>query len=151
MATHKISEAMALGGTGGCIPVLVVPARARVMLPYLSWLDYCSVSYIVDINQARTNASAVVQALLAVSPAEAARKLRALARLRDAFVFREGSSPQQPSAAEFILEEMCRVARQYSTGIRSASQRLPTRGGASRQFNRASDPQQLYDLSRCML
>ncbi|KOO30120.1 hypothetical protein Ctob_013304 [Chrysochromulina tobinii] len=49
VATHKITEAMALGGSGGCIPVFVLARstpNGHGMLPYTRWLDYCSVAYV---------------------------------------------------------------------------------------------------------
>jgi hypothetical protein len=48
-STHKVTEAMAMGGAGGCIPVFVFDAGGnRVhgdnhvanVLPYTRWLDY---------------------------------------------------------------------------------------------------------------
>ena len=68
----------------------------------------------VSEARARTNASSIVDALLAVSAAEAAAKLRALARVRDAFVFRHDSSPARPSASEYILQEACDSASRLS-------------------------------------
>ena len=43
MTTPKLAEAMAMGGAGGPIPVLVLPSKATDAsgLPYSSWLDYC--------------------------------------------------------------------------------------------------------------
>ena len=48
VATHKITEAVALGGAGGCIPLFVLPTKHRVesMLPYTRWLDYCAIDYV---------------------------------------------------------------------------------------------------------
>ena len=46
MTTPKLAEAMAMGGAGGPIPVLVLPSKATDAsgLPYSSWLDYCEVA-----------------------------------------------------------------------------------------------------------
>lgn len=56
---------MALGGSGGCIPVYVLPDNmlhsAGGMLPYSSWLDYCSLAYITLESTARTDAGAIIQ------------------------------------------------------------------------------------------
>ena len=43
VTTPKLAEAMAMGGAGGPIPVLVLPSKATDAsgLPYSSWLDYC--------------------------------------------------------------------------------------------------------------
>ena len=59
VSTHKVSEAMALGGAGGCIPVFVLPPAGNRSvstdqtvdvlhyLPYTRWLDWCEVAYFV--------------------------------------------------------------------------------------------------------
>lgn len=49
VSTHKVSEAMAMGGAGGCIPIFVLPGKsvaamqqaAPGMLPYTRWHDFC--------------------------------------------------------------------------------------------------------------
>lgn len=92
------------------------------MLPYTSWLDYCRVAYVISEQRARTHAAEMVQALLAVTPREAAAKLASLERMRDAFVFRDGSSADSPTAAEHILDEACSMASQ----LRGALQRNGT-------------------------
>ena len=155
VSTHKITEAMAVGGSGGCVPVFVMPADgpaagrrglrlfsggARGMLPYTSWLDWCSVAYVVDEEYARTDAAAMLRALLAVTAEEHAQKLRALAAVRGAFVFRRGSSPSEPTAAEHILDEACRSAKRLAASSGgSATVRAPPGGAGS------------IDLSRCTL
>ena len=122
-STHKITEALALGGSGGCIPLYVAPRVAGVVegggqaserrirpsrfLPYTSWLNYCDVAYFVPEDVARSNMEAVVRELLQRPEAESQAKLRALALVRDAFVLRRSSTVEQPSAAHFILDEMC--------------------------------------------
>ena len=124
VSTHKITEAMAIGGSGGCIPVFVLPATLRGRpgvsgavgaLPYTSWLDYCAVSFVIDERRARYDAATMVERLLAVTPSEADAKLRELARVRAAFVFHEGSSPSQPTAAEYILDEACKASSALSS------------------------------------
>jgi hypothetical protein len=113
------------------------------MLPYLSWLDYCSIAYVVQEQRAREDATAVVQRLQAVSDKEADTKLRALRELRDAFVFRENSSAARPSAAEYILDEACRRAKAFSAaGVKASTVRVP-------KFRQKRLPE--VDLSRCML
>lgn len=89
-STHKIAEAMALGGAGGCIPVFVLPVSAERSserkdwqvtkrslrlavesnLPYTRWLDYCSVAYLVTEQTAQKMFTFVVDKLRAVTPAE---------------------------------------------------------------------------------
>jgi len=157
VSTHKITEVMAIGGSGGCIPVYVLARSTpggRGMLPYTRWLDYCSVAYVVHEKTARRDAAAVVRALLAVGAAEAEAKLKALARVRDAFVFREGSSQEQPSAAEYILDEACASARRFSASVGS-HQNIGSRGsrtvGVQAPWIRNYPARTTPDLSRCML
>ena len=164
VATHKITEAMALGGSGGCIPVFVLARstpNGHGMLPYTRWLDYCSVAYVVHERTARHDAAVVVRALFAVSAAEAHAKLRALARVRDAFVFRgsssHGSSVQPPSAAEYILDEACAAARSFSASFKGKGSpgggvmdRMD--GGSKESSRRGALPwHRGHDLSRCTL
>eukprot|EP00966_Prymnesium_polylepis_P111392 2576318-Prymnesium_polylepis.1 len=124
-STHKITEAMALGGAGGCIPVFVLPVdtrRARALrkgekiesavarnLPFTRWLDYCDVAYLVTEGAAASDFSSAIAKLRAIPEAEAASKLAALHAVRDAFVFRPASSGV-PTAADYILSEACDAA-----------------------------------------
>ena len=124
VSTHKITEAMALGGAGGCIPLFVAPGNSRdtmedatsSMLPYTRWHDYCTTSYFISEYIAKLNFSAVLDRLERISETEAARKLAALRRVRDAYVFRHGATVQHPSAAHYILGEACAAARRQRTG-----------------------------------
>ena len=47
----KLSDAIAAGGAGGCIPLIVLPrqreAAAVTALPYTDTIDYCSFAYLV--------------------------------------------------------------------------------------------------------
>lgn len=119
VSTHKVSEAMALGGAGGCIPVFVLPAIVGApidgslldvaqKLPYARWLDYCDVAYLVSEAGARTHIRRVLDQLARRPEEELRAKRRRLREVRDAFVFREGSSAPgaKPSATEFILAEV---------------------------------------------
>ena len=112
-STHKVTEAMVIGGVGGCIPVFVTRRLRDVstLLPYARWLDYCEVAYFVDSRTATTNMKAVLERLAAVSEAEARAKLAALRRVHDAFVFRRASTIDQPSAPHYILSEACAARR----------------------------------------
>ena len=128
-STHKTTEAIALGAVGGCIPVFVVPSGAtnsgrvpadqvQAMLPYTRWLDYCTIGLFVSEHVARRRFGGVVMRRLAqMSAADAAAKLRALKRVRGAFVFRgiaaDGKASAManvPSAADFIIAEACHLA-----------------------------------------
>ena len=121
-STHKITEAMALGGAGGCIPIFVIQARSRrkldvqediaTLLPYTRWLDYCETAYFVKASTAASNMSAVLARLDSISASEGQAKLAALRRVRNAFLFRSGSV-QRPSAPHFIISEACAAARQW--------------------------------------
>ena len=51
VASRKIAESIAVGGSGGCIPLIVVPESGGVdairrQLPYTRWLDYCSIAFL---------------------------------------------------------------------------------------------------------
>ena len=124
-STRKIAEAVALGAAGGCLPVIVVPEDAiysprkdatpgwgsMMMLPYARWFPYCAIGFVVYESVAGANFSSVVQRLLRVTAAEAAEKRAALRRLMHAFVVRENSRVERPTAAEYVLEEVCHEAR----------------------------------------
>lgn len=130
-STKKIAEVVALGGAGGCIPVLVVPYRrgdgagrgqklAR-FLPYTSWLDWCSIAYLISADAARTGMAAIVSKLAAVTEVEAQKKLAALRAARDAFVCR---SPEyaattdygrRPSAPDYLLGVACDAAKRAAS------------------------------------
>ena len=80
-------------------------------LPYSRTLDYCSIAYFVAEADARRNMREVLRRLSRVSEEEARHKIRALRRVREAFVFRQrrtASSP--PDAADYILSEACALA-----------------------------------------
>ena len=132
VSTHKISESIVIGGAGGCIPVIVLPRVLKdgggqtgrsdrslgpsvaMHLPYSRWLDYCSIAYLVAESTALTDFASVLERLSRVTSEEAAAKHAALRVVREAFVFRFGSTPEQPTAAEYILDEACALARRSS-------------------------------------
>ena len=139
VATHKITEAVALGGAGGCIPLFVLPTKHRVesMLPYTRWLDYCSIAYVVrEADVPRL--AAVIDELRALPTEETEAKRAALREARDAFVVRRNASAAAPAAAQYVLAEVCDAARR----MRGAKAAKARGGGAA-----AAAP----DLSRCML
>lgn len=119
VSTHKVTEAMAIGGSGGCIPVFVVPGRslsdmenfAATMLPYTRWHDYCSTSYFVTEFGAKLNFSRTLERLDAIGDVEATMKWKHLKQVKDAFVFRDDSTYEKPTAPHFILGEACAAAR----------------------------------------
>ena len=146
-STHKVSETVALGGVGGCIPVIVVPlalgrhaqpvpltTRLRQMLPYTRWLDWCNVAYLVEQEDASSRFAAVLRRLATVSRAEAAAKARALRRVHAAFTLRANSTFERPSAAEYVLAEACDAALRFRRAGGSGSpwwsrQPAPVAGG----------------------
>ena len=65
--------------------------------------------------------SDVLSRLDRVSESEANAKLAALREVRDAFVFRRGGSPQEPTAAEFLVSEVCDMARRVRAGAGPAT------------------------------
>lgn len=118
--TPKITEMVAIGGAGGCIPVLLLPvarpaAEMVKVLPYGQWLDYCELAFfaassVVSDAAARTE---LLRQLEGISYSEAAAKHDALRRARDAFVSRENSSIEEPTAPEYLAGEMCELSRRY--------------------------------------
>ena len=76
-STHKLSEAMAIGGAGGCIPVFAVyHTQLAGTFPYTRWLRYCDVGYLVVMRGRETDGALVrraVERLALVTEAEAAR------------------------------------------------------------------------------
>ena len=88
----------------------------RRSLPYTRWLDWCDAAFFVSEFAARQQMPAVLAALERVTPAQAAAKRRALRSLRPAFGFWSNSSPNAPSATDFILGELCAMARHARHG-----------------------------------
>ncbi|KAL1499406.1 hypothetical protein AB1Y20_011611 [Prymnesium parvum] len=135
-STHKITEAMALGGAGGCIPVFVLQIQSKHKLehavarslPYTRWLDYCKVAYLVTEPAATYDIERVLVKLRAVSEAEAMEKLEELRSVRDAFVFR----PNASTAPDFILSEICaRAARMANPQTKRIEERPDSLAGGS--------------------
>ena len=138
LSTRKISEAMALGGAAGVVPVFVVPEQHAAfhpkyrgdyryhggakMLPYTRWLQYCRAAYFVNEADVTHNASLLLQQLHAVSRSEVRAKQHELRRVWSAFSFRDperdGGAAAQPSAADYLLSEACAAARRFSADHR---------------------------------
>lgn len=125
--TPKITESIALGGAGGCIPLFVLYAASGARppmptdfmrdYPYVRWLDYCNVGYFVSAHAVRTSMTRVLDWLERVPPQEANAKLRALRAVRPAFVFRPNASVADPAAGEFVINELCRRASTGGQGL----------------------------------
>jgi hypothetical protein len=109
VSTPKISEFIAIGAVGGCIPVIVVPDEdVRRMLPYADTLNYCAIAFLVRRSAATTQLTHVLSRLANVSAEDAAAKTLALRRARDAFVWRTAGGV---SAVDHILSAACTAAR----------------------------------------
>lgn len=157
-STPKITEFVAVGAAGGCLPVVVVPSPARDgarrQLPYAStWLDYCDIAFLIPESAVGNSSEmrVILDRLAAVSPAEAARKRRALRHVRDAFVTRPTATPDgagaraaRPTASDFLLHEACALARRRSaTRVGVAG-----RNKGNRRHNLRATP---LPLDRCLL
>ena len=131
VTTPKLAEAIAMGGAGGPLPVIVLPAHAAdaSSLPYSSWLDYCSIGYLVSAKTAKGNMRLVLDRLRAVSADEAAAKHAALRAASPAFTVVPASSVDAPSAPEHLLWQACELAHRRRNVTRPPSE-LPK--GANR-------------------
>ena len=128
----KITEFVALGAAGGCLPVMVVRGAPQAMLPYARWLDWCAIAVLVSEETARAGMGRVLARLRATTAADAAAMRARLRAARDAFVWRPPAADPvaQPSAADFVLGEACESARKFrahedKTGATSARPPAP--------------------------
>ena len=145
VSTPKLSEMVALGGAGGCIPVIVMQYKMNgdrpnessaaqnieMRLPHSDWLDYCDIAYFVSESTATAKMAMVLQKLDGVSDSMAEAKLRGLREARDAFSYRAGSTIAAPSATDFILAGMCELAKQYRAPT-------PVRAWGTKRFSRCA-------------
>lgn len=152
--TPKLTEAVALGGAAGTIPVLVFfeqwlrKGDERRYLPYGRWLDWCSIAYVVSDRTAHKQTTQLLDALASIPPADIARKQASLRAVWPAFVVR--SRERGPSAPDYMLGEACLSAERFVEHSRLRGGRL--RGGLGRRTvangngpNRAPRA----DLTRC--
>ena len=137
VSTPKITEFVAVGAAGGCLPLLVLDGPPANTLPYTRWLDYCELGFLVNVSTAVRGMAAIVDRLRTVTAAEAAAKHAALARVRDAFVWRAPEPGGRPSAPDHIFAEACDAARRHRAAAAAGV------GGAAAE--------QHVDLRRCML
>lgn len=113
-STTKLSDYIAVGGAGGCIPVIAVPSSVRGALPYADTLDYCAFAYLVSyaaIEKYRLRP--VLARLRQVTAAEASAKFEALRRVRSHFIWRDRSPGGGPTAADHLLSAACDLARAH--------------------------------------
>ena len=138
VSTPKITEYVAMGAYGGCLPLLVLAGKPSHTLPYTRWLDWCSIAYIVSDSTARKGMDSVLAKLDLVTAEEAAQKRAALLAVRDAFVFRQPQREAggaagafapgyQPSAVDFLIGELCEASRAAKANQTLGSQ--PLAGG----------------------
>ena len=111
--------------------MLVLAGAPARTLPYTRWLDWCSIAFIVSDSNARRDMKSVLEKLEKVTAAEAAAKRAALLAVRDAFVFRppESGPDARPSAADFLLGELCDAARFARAGPNQTLVSQPLAGG----------------------
>lgn len=143
VSTPKITEYVAMGAYGGCLPILVLAGRPSHTLPYTRWLDWCEIAYIVSDGTARRGMASVLAKLDLVTDEEAAQKRQALLAVRDAFVFRPPHLREadaaagtrgrfrpgyEPSAVDFLLGELCEASRSARRNETLATQ--PLAGGS---------------------
>ena len=119
-ASPKISESIAVGGAGGCIPVLIVPSlepsQLAAFLPYTRWLIYPSIAVLESVKSvvAPGGAQRLLQRLEAMPQAEIDQKHQSLARVARAFVIqssRSGLQPNSVDAVSYIASEMCALVQ----------------------------------------
>ena len=115
VSTPKITEFVALGAAGGCLPVMVIKGKPKSTLPYTRWLDWCKIAILVSEQTARTDMASVLARLEAITKEEAAAMRQRLQDVRNAFVWRPPAADPvaQPSAADYLLAEGCVMARRY--------------------------------------
>ena len=131
VGTPKLTEMMAIGSAGGCIPLIVLPERRESVsqvLPYLTWLDYCAAVFFASTSVVsdHTALTRLLTSLEQITPKVARAKHAALEAIRNAFVTRHNSSLAAPSAPEFILGEVCDAVRQFRSASSAAErERIP--------------------------
>lgn len=143
--TPKLTEAVALGGAVGTIPVLVFfehwlrSGDERRYLPYGRWLDWCSIAYLVSDRTAHKHTTQLLDALASIQPAEIAHKQASLRAVWPAFVVR--SRERGPSAPDYMLGEACVSAQRFAEYSR--------RGRRRREWMHDRPAQ--TDLTRCTI
>ena len=150
IAVQRLLDCFEIGGYMLSSRVILLPRGSPKlgtpqMLPYSRWLDWCSIAYFAPESLARraTGMELLLQRLRAVGQDEARGKLRALAATREAFTMRQGRSASEPSAAEYLLGEMCDLGRRHRAA-RAAGNQVGN-GSASAAGGAGGD------LTRCLL
>ena len=113
-STRKLGETIAVAAAGGCIPLYVASPGVphNFVLPHGGEFDLCEIAFVVSLASitAMGGMRRLLDALWAIPAAEAARRQSAARAMRDAWVYREGSSVEKPSAAEHVVAQMCNRA-----------------------------------------
>ena len=60
VSTPKITEFVAVGAAGGCLPLLVLDGPPANTLLYTRWLDYCELGFLVNVSTAVRGMAAIV-------------------------------------------------------------------------------------------
>jgi len=116
---------LSIESTRGTLIPWYLLGRRRLNFPYAStWLDYCSLGYLLHIRRPADAASVrrAVDMLADVRAEDVQAKRAALRAVGPAFQFRDaarsaggdGSGPRaerRPSAADYILNDVCAAAR----------------------------------------
>ena len=108
---------MAAAAWGGCLPLIVgaldtafAPVPNFAFLPYTESIDYCKVGFIVPLINGRKVplVPEMLDALESITASEWHARRSVAEGHRDVFRFRTTA----PSAAEYIIANMCRMAAQ---------------------------------------
>lgn len=116
-----------MAAAGGCLPVLVLSGPPEATLQHTRWVDWCKIAYIISDTTARSGMAAVLAKLEAVTAEEATAKREAALAVRDAFVWRppDAQPMAHPSAADYLLGEICMAARATRAGLAANRTRRP--------------------------
>ena len=126
VATHKITEAVALGGAGGCIPLFVLPTKHRVESMLLHAVAGLLLHRVRRARSRRAASAAVIDEPRAPSRRDGG-EARGVEVARDAFVVRRNASAAAPAAAQYVLAEVRDAERMR--GAKTAKARRRRGGG----------------------
>ena len=143
---------MAAAARGGCLPLIVgaldtafAPVPNFAFLPYTESIDYCKVGFIVPLINGRKVplVPEMLDALESITASEWHARRSVAEGLRDVFRFRTTA----PSAAEYIIANMCRMAAQARRADAPPWSRL---GWSKRTRARQATPQMCppHELAR---
>ena len=96
-------------------------------LPYTTWLDWCTIAYLVTERVARHRFGSILDRLDAIAEVEAEHKLRALRKVRHAFVCH--TKTDAISAPDYLLGMACEAAKWARSAGLAKTNPLPIAGG----------------------